>query len=118
MKVVSVFGPFGSQALVHMSSAEAAKLVETDVAATAPAYVIEAVSNDLFRLPVHLHASAMAATARAMAFELSNPYNSATSKAQCAKVLADVMERLLLSVPEEEEADELDRIAGLGESAA
>lgn len=118
MKVVSVFGPFGSQALVHMTSDQAAKLVETDVAQAAPAYVIEAVSADLYRLPVELHASALAATARAMAFELSNPYNSATSKAQCAKVLADVMDRLLESVQEEEEADELDRIAGLGESAA
>lgn len=118
MRIISVFGPFGSQALVQMSSAQATELVGPDVADAPLAFVLEALDADLAALPVEIQTSARAATARAMALELSNPYNSATSKAQCAKVLDDVMERLQASVPEEDEVDELDRIAGLGESAA
>lgn len=68
-----------------------------------PAGVLEGVGRDLAsireRAP-ELADSALAGTALAMATELENPYNSATSKAQCANALQAVMDRLRELVPE------------------
>jgi hypothetical protein len=54
--------------------------------------------------------SALAATARALARELDDPGNSATSKSMCARALAETLDRLLALAPPKKEADKLDEL--------
>lgn len=58
-----------------------------------------------------LASSAVAAGALAMAMELDDPGNSATSKSMCMKALMDAMDHLRALSPVVEEADGLDEIA-------
>lgn len=55
--------------------------------------------------------SAIAASALAMARELDNASNSATSKAMCAKALREAMDRLRELAPEVEKSDDLDELS-------
>lgn len=63
--------------------------------------VVDAVRRDLVSLGGDLGESALAATALALAAELDDPGNSATSKSMCARALNETMERLRALVPEE-----------------
>ena len=56
--------------------------------------VEDAVRRELVALPVVLGEGALAATAVALAAELDDPGNSATSKSMCAKALTDTLEKL------------------------
>lgn len=58
-----------------------------------------------------IRGSALAALAVAMAREVDNPDNSATSKSLCAGRLIDAVDRLRASVPAEVQADGLDDLA-------
>lgn len=67
--------------------------------------VVEAVERDLAALrkrAPELADSAMAATARALAAEIDEPGNSATSKSMCAARLVDIFEQLRALTPAEE----------------
>lgn len=58
-----------------------------------------------------IRGSALAALAVAMAREVDNPDNSATSKSLCAGRLIDAVDRLRQMVPAEAQADGLDDLA-------
>ncbi len=58
-----------------------------------------------------IRGSALAALAVALAREVDDPGNSATSKSLCAGRLIDAVDRLRASVPAEVEADGLDDLA-------
>ena len=76
--------------------------------------VLKAIDADLEQLAKRdsaLATSAMAETARALAKELDNAGNSATSKAMCAKALNDTLERLRELAPPEETKDNLDDLS-------
>lgn len=73
--------------------------------------VEEAVRRDLAELPGNLGRSALARAAVAMGSELDRETNSATSKANCAKVLARIMETLRALAEPEVEDDALDQLA-------
>lgn len=67
--------------------------------------VVEAVERDLEKLGGDLKDSAMAASALALARELDDPSNSATSKSMCARSLMDTMDRLRQLAPPRREVD-------------
>ncbi len=76
--------------------------------------VVEAVQRDLkgiARRDKGLAESSLAASALALAAELDNAGNSATSKSMCAKSLLDVMNRLRELTPEEAGVDAVDDLA-------
>lgn len=73
-----------------------------------------AVDRDLKAIRVSdpaLADSALAASALALARELDDTDNSATSKSMCARALHDALDRLRELTPEGEEADGLDDLA-------
>ena len=73
--------------------------------------VAAAVERDLARLPAVLAGSALAASALAMAREIDDPGNSATSKSMCQARLADALKELRALAPPEESHDRIDGIA-------
>jgi hypothetical protein len=73
--------------------------------------VTEGVKRDLAAWP-SMQDSALAATALALAAELDNPNNSATSKSMCARALTETMDRLRELAPPVKEADKLDELNG------
>ena len=95
------------RALVEMSVEDAIELTGRNPAEAPRALVIEGVERDLERTP-DLAGSALAGLARAMAFEIEHPHNSATSKSMCAGQLRDTLDRMRELAPPKEEADEFD----------
>lgn len=70
-----------------------------------------AVERDLAALPSDLRTSGLAESALALARELDQASNSATSKAMCARALSETLEKLLAMKPPEEEVDQLDQLS-------
>jgi len=96
-----------------MSAEVAGELLGEALALSGGSNVIEAVERDLAELrerDERLAESGLAAAAMAMAYEIEHPYNSATSKSMCAKVLRETIDRLHELAPPEQEKDELDAI--------
>lgn len=113
-RAVSVFGPFGSKTLVEMPTDLASALFGQSLAASGRTNAIDAVERDLEVIRQHapgLADSATAATALRMAYELENPYTSATAKSMCARSLLQAVDRLLELAPEEGGEDGLDALA-------
>jgi hypothetical protein len=111
--VVSVFGPFGSRTLVEMSTEDAQKLLDLKAIDACGRGVIDAVDGELDELRARspeLAASATAASARALAYELENPGNSATSKSMCARVIGDHMQTLRELAPPAQKKDGIDEL--------
>jgi hypothetical protein len=110
-RVLNVFGPFGSRTLVEIPTETAADLFPDPLFASSRTGVVEAVERDIAeisRLDQGLAESGLAATAVALAYEIENPYNSATSKSMCARALTDALAELRALAPAEEEKDGLD----------
>lgn len=78
-----------------------------------PLVVLEGVLADLAKVagrdPV-LAAGALAGLAVAMAMEVENPFNSATSKSMCANTLRETMASIREQLPAEQEKDEIDEL--------
>lgn len=107
-------GPFGSRVLVEMSVSLAEELFPDGLAAGAPFDVLEAVARDVAAVGVRdeaLAGSALAAASFALAREIANPYNSATSKSMCAREIREHMDRLRELLPPERRADAVDDLA-------
>jgi len=78
-----------------------------------PGRVQEAVARDIARVSVtspELASGALAATALAVAAQIDNPKNSATSKSMLARVLVDALDRLFTLTPEERADDGIDQL--------
>ena len=76
--------------------------------------VVEAITRDLDALrprAPELADSALAAAALALALELDEPGNSATSKSMCARTLMDLMGQLTTLAPAVEIGDGVDDLA-------
>jgi hypothetical protein len=106
-RVLSVFGLFNAHTLVMMPTDLAASVLG-DLAAKARPDVVEAVENDLARLPKDLAGSALAQSAVALAYEIQNPFNSATSKSMCTRELREALDRLRALAPVKKERTQLD----------
>lgn len=76
--------------------------------------VVPAVQRDLKKLAERdpdLARSSLAASALALAREMDNPKNSATSKSMCARSLIETLDRLEEAAPDEQqEASPLDEL--------
>lgn len=113
-RVISVFGPFNSRTLIEVSTDLASKVFKDPLSRSGPTNVIDAVGRDLEairKLSPALAESALAATATKLAYELEDPYNSATSKSMCAKALNETLERLRELAPAAKEADGIDELS-------
>lgn len=113
-RVISVYGPFNSRTMLEVPTDLATELLRKPLSESGRTSVISAVERDLKELRKRSPAladSAIAATAVQLAYELENPYNSATSKSMCARSLADAMDRLRELAPAEEEKDKLDDLS-------
>lgn len=112
-RVVSIFGPFGSRALIEVSSETARNLLDAGEIEPCGRGVIDAIDGELAELrgrsPV-LAASALAAALRVLAYELENPYNSLTSKAAATKELREGSDRLRELAPPARERTRLDQL--------
>jgi hypothetical protein len=110
--VVSVFGTRSSRILIEMSVEDAERFfAELDGPAARPTRVIDAVNSEVAAIgkrKAALAKSQLAATAVALAYELENPYNSATSKSMCARALNETMGTLREMAPAEREGDGID----------
>ena len=73
--------------------------------------VAQAVERDLAKAPENVRTSGLALVALALARELDQSGNSATSKSMVARSLLDTMDRLSELIPTESEADGLDDLA-------
>lgn len=112
-RVLSIFGPYGSRALIEMPTTLAATLFPEPLSQSSRTGLIEAVERDveeLAKVDPALAGSALAATALALALEIENPYNSATSKAMCAGQLRDTLGQLRELAPPAKEKDDLDEL--------
>ena len=72
--------------------------------------VVEAVGRDLERMGDEVSESALAATALALAAELDDADNSATSKSMCARALNETMAVLRELAPPKAERDRIDEV--------
>lgn len=124
--ILSVFGAFNSRALVEVPMSVVPRLFSDGVALASRTAAVEAIDHDIAAIRERdedLADSALAAAAMSMAYELENPYNSATSKSMCARALLELMNRLRELAPPAEQGDGVDDIATqrakrLGRSAA
>lgn len=76
--------------------------------------VVDAVRRDVAELERRLKGikdSALAATALALAAEIDDPGNSATSKSMCARALTETLDRLVELAPVEAAGDQLDDLS-------
>jgi hypothetical protein len=76
--------------------------------------VVAAVKRDLARIAKadkELARGGLAMSALALARELDDQDNSATSKSMCAKALGEALEQLRSKVPERQEKDKLDELS-------
>jgi hypothetical protein len=113
-RVVSVFGPFNNHVLIEMPASVAKTMFPEPFAASARTSVIEAAMHDMEAIRMRdaeLADSALAASAVALAYEIENPYNSATSKSMCARELRDTMDRLVQLAPQAKPKDRVDDLA-------
>jgi hypothetical protein len=111
--IVSVFGPFNSRVLIEMSSEAAQPMFPEPFARSARTHVISAAMREVEALrerDAQLADSALAASAVALAYEIENPYNSATSKSMCARELRDTLDRLRELAPVKRREDSVDVI--------
>lgn len=112
-RVVSVFGAFNSRVLIEMPAEAAQGMFPEPFGESGRLNVIEAAEREVEAIRKHdtdLADSALAASTVALAYEIANPYNSATSKSMCAREMRDTLDRLRELAPEEDHADSLDEL--------
>jgi hypothetical protein len=112
-RAVSVFGAFNSRVLIEMPAEAAQELFPEPFSESGRLNVIEAAEREVEAIgerDASLAGSALAASAVALAYEIANPFNSATSKSMCAREMRDTLDRLRELAPEEDHADSLDEL--------
>ena len=120
--LVSVFGAFNARALLETSAKQAAELLGQPLAGTlGPTRVVDATLQEIAEIEERspgVGSSPFAAAALALAYELDNPFNSATAKGTCSRSLAELFDRLGARSPEPPEVSPLDAIRAKRERAA
>lgn len=114
-RALSVCGPFGSTTIVAIPTDVAQRWFPDGIPASGRTEPVTAVTLDLDTIRKsmpELAESGIAATAVQMAYELVNPYNSATSKSMCAGRLLDALKELRSLAPPEEKRGTLHAIRG------
>lgn len=113
VQLESVYGPFESRVMVSMTARQAEELFGPGEMVF-PMRVVAAAERELAALRLRdegLADSSTAAGAVAMAVELDNPHNSATSKSMCRAQLASAMAELRELAPPVKKGDAIDDLA-------
>ncbi len=113
-RVVSVFGAFDSRVLIEMPAKYAESLFPEPFHQSGLSNVVDGAEREIKAIRDRdkpLAEFALAASAVALAREIENPYNSATSKSMCAREMRDTLDRLRELVPPERQEDAIDRLA-------
>ena len=113
-QVVSVFGSRRAYVLIVMPAEEAQALFPEHLSASGRTSQIEAAEREVEAIrnaDKDLADGALAASAISMAFEIANPYNSATAKSYCAREMRDTLDRLRELAPPEARKDGIDDLA-------
>jgi hypothetical protein len=112
--VVSVFGtPTSRRVLVEIPLRVAEGLFPDSIPSAARPNAIDAAEREVEALrdrDPSLADGALAASAVAMAYEMANPYNSATSKSMCAREMRDTLDRLRALAPPAQKRDGIDAL--------
>jgi hypothetical protein len=109
-----VISVFKNRTLIEVPTETAAELFGQALGEYGRTHTIEAVERDIADIAKRdseLAESGMAAAALRMAYELENPWNSATSKAQCAKSMRELLEALLERAGEAPTKDGVDALS-------
>lgn len=113
--VVSVFGPFNAYALIRVRAEVAQQLFgEGSLKDARPSEVVDAAMRDVAAIGERdeaLGESALAAAVVALAMEVADPYNSATSKSMCVREMREVLEELRGLLPPVKTQDGVDDLA-------
>ena len=117
MLLISLHGPAKARrVLVEMSALRAEELLGQPLTSTvAPTRVVDATELEIASLAkreASISDTALAAAAIALAYQIDNPFNSATSKSMCARELRETMAKLRELAPVGEEPDGIDQLAG------
>lgn len=118
-RVLNVIGTRGARVLIEMPTKVAEALFPVPLDRVSRTGLVEAVERDIAGIAERDEAvanSALAATALALAYEIENPYNSATSKSMCSGQLRDTLNRLWEMVPPAEKKDGLDDLTARREA--
>lgn len=111
-RVLSVFGPFGHKTLIELPTDVAQEMFPDGLAVSGRTDVVAATEREIAAIRTRdaaLAEGAIAASAVAMAYQMQNPYNSATSVSMCAGKLHDAITTLReLAPPAEKESDGID----------
>ena len=112
-RVLSVFGPFGCKTLIELPTETAAEMFPDGLALSGRTDVVAAIERDIAAIRKRdpaLADSALAASAVTLAYEMQDPYNSATSKSMCAGKLHEALAELRELCPPERETDAVDEL--------
>lgn len=112
-RVLSVCGPFGSKTIVVMPTEIAQQMFPDGLAVSGMPDAVDGLERDLAALAEvapTLAEGGLAGSARTMAWEMVNPYTSATAKSMCAGRLQDALARLREMAPPEEKKGTLHAI--------
>lgn len=112
-RVLSVFGPFGSRTLIELPTEVAEEMFPDGLAVSGRTDVVAAAERDIEsirRRDTALAESVLSASMLSLAYEMQDPFNSATSKSMCAKALMEAREQLLALAPPVERKDDLDEL--------
>jgi hypothetical protein len=112
-RALAVCGPFGNMTVIAVPTEVAEHWFPIGLAQSGRTDPVTAVELDLDTIrkkAPELAESGTAATALQMAYELVNPYNSATAKSMCAGRLLDALAKLREMAPPEEKKGTLHAI--------
>lgn len=112
-EVLEIFGAFGDKALLLIPTEVAQEVWREPLVKAGPMNVVEALERELAEIGKRapdVANSSLAATAIRLAYELQNPFNSATSKSMCSRQLMEALERIRELAPPAKEADPLDEL--------
>lgn len=111
-KAVALAAEFGLDLSAITGTGTDGRITVADVRSAPPAMtVLAALERDLRDLPPTIARGPLAATALALAGQIDDPGNSATSKSMCARSLLDTLDQLRALAPPDQEDDSLDDLA-------
>lgn len=113
-RVINVFGAFNSRVMIELPLGLALEMFGAKALGdAAPTHVVTALEGELAEMRKRapdIADSTQAAAALQLAYELQDPFNSATSKSMCARALNDTLEDLRDLAPKPKPKDAINEL--------